>query len=382
MKRFLSLFLLLLVAPVTPAPAEPGPPPAAANDPLENGLKAVASYDYGADRAAIVAFDDYIRSQHGGDRAKVEAALLPMLAREDVATGAKDYICRWLGVIGSDASVPALQKLVDDPKLSHLAVYALLSLHTPAARVSVARRPRLDARARSVPRSSGPSAGRAWATAVPVLAKIASSAEAAEATAALDALGDMGTPAAFGSVARGPRWRPRWKPRGGGRCSTPPTPCRDEGRVGAGRGEGGLDPAAHARDGCRRCATAAAKGAIQADPAGALDVLLPLLKDEDARVRLRRGPADPAAFRRRPGTLAPALAALDPATQAAIVNILAQARSAGIGPILRRPWPAAAGGSPGRHRRLRRRELARVRGRPAPAVGPGGRRRGRRRQPA
>ncbi len=143
--------------------------------------------------------------------ARVEAALLPLLAQDDVSTGAKDYLCRWLGVIGSDASIPALKKLTADPKLSHLAVYALLDLDTPAARAALLGSLGSAPPPLFVPRSSGPSAGRAWPTPFPSWPKPPRPPTRAEATAALDALGTMEPRRRSRRCARR-RWRRRWKP--------------------------------------------------------------------------------------------------------------------------------------------------------------------------
>lgn len=304
--------------------------PAASGDSLADGIKAVSSYDYGTNRADIVAFDTFIRSQPG-DRARVEAALLPLLAQEDVSTGAKDYLCRWLGLIGSDASIPALKKLTADPKLSHLAVYALFDLDTPAARAAL-----LDSLG-AVPAALRPAIigalGRARVTdAVPALARAASSDDTTEVAAALDALGTMATPAALEALRSA-------------RVAAPLETTRQWALLHAANGvlEGGTtgqDTAKSVFASLLKPGTppalrnAAAKGCIQADPATALDVVLPLLKDDDARVRSGAIRLTPLLSSADLKTLASSLSDLDPATQAAVVNNLVETPSTAVEPIL------------------------------------------------
>ena len=320
MTRLLPLFFFLAVAAA----------PAALGDPLADGIKAVSSYDYGTDRTAILAFDTFIRSQPG-DRARVEGALLPLLTQDGVSTAAKDYVCRWLGVIGSDASVPVLQKLTADPKLSHLAVYALLDLHTPPAKAAL-----LDG-LETAPAPLHPAIigalGRAEVVgAVPVLAKAASSADTTEAAAALDALGAMGKTAAIEALRSAPvaasleptrRWALLHAANGAAK----------EGA--AGQDAAQLVFASLLRPGTAApLRNAAARGRILSDPATAFSVILPLLKDDDARVRLAAVRLSPLLSPDDLQALAPALPGLDPATQTALVNNLVEKPSAGVEPIL------------------------------------------------
>ena len=69
-------------------------------------------------------------------RTDLETRLIAVL--QGTATDlAKDYACRQLALAGSDACVPAVAALLPNPRLSHLARYALEGLGSPAAATSL-----------------------------------------------------------------------------------------------------------------------------------------------------------------------------------------------------------------------------------------------------
>jgi type 1 glutamine amidotransferase len=303
---------------------------APAGDALADGLKAVASYDSGMDRTALVAFDTYIRTQPG-DRPKVEAALLPLLSRDNISVAAKGYICRWLGLIGSDASVPALEKLTSDPQVSHLAVYALLCLESPAAKTallnSLGHAP-ADLR----PAIIGAIGRSGFAEAVSTLAPMVASDDATQAAAALDALGAVGTPDALkvlqaATVPTGLQATRQWAMlHAASHISQADPSDREEAKsVFATLDKPGVVSSLR---------VAAARGYILADPAGAWTEIAPLLKDDDEKVRLdvakltAQLPSDTIA------ALAKALPGFDPAVQVVIVHSLADKQSAEVEPVL------------------------------------------------
>ncbi len=131
----------------------------------------LAKYNYGDSRLPLMEIQSTITKADSGQRADLERQFIALLDRPDVPTGAKDAICRWLQVIGTSASIPALEKVSADPKIGFLAVYALMSYPQPEATTALLR---------FVEKSSGPirteaigALGRRGATeAVPVLAKI------------------------------------------------------------------------------------------------------------------------------------------------------------------------------------------------------------------
>ena len=89
-------------------------------------LDLLIAYDWGVDPKTLEPIDQAVVASHGNaeHRRKLEAELIAALSA-DIPRAAKDYVCRKLRVIGTDASVPALAALLGDPELSHMARYAL-----------------------------------------------------------------------------------------------------------------------------------------------------------------------------------------------------------------------------------------------------------------
>jgi len=169
-------------------------------------LEKVAAYDFTPDRVPLVAVDIYLRSQGPKVYPRVEQDLLGLLARPSLPTGARDYCIRTLGTIGSDASVPALTGLVNDPVLGSTAVGALFAIpgHASARALCGALG---TARGRSLQSVIGAVGRRRLAGAIPQLARLAGdSTDPQAASAAVTALGNIGTPEslrALGVAAQG-----------------------------------------------------------------------------------------------------------------------------------------------------------------------------------
>lgn len=323
MKTYLSLLLFFALSAVHTTPVR--------GDELTDGLQAVSGYDYGTDRTAIVAFDNYIRSQGLESRAKIEAALLPLLGQANISLGAKDYICRWLAVIGTDAAVPTLEKLTQDPQLSHLAVYALFSIDTPAARSALVSS--LGAAPAALRPAIIGAIGRAHvADAVPALAKITTLDDPAQVSAALDALGAMGSSKALAAL----------------RDASVPAPLeatRQWALINAAFDVLKANPSAEAPRAVlasllkpgpvSSIRVAAAKGYIAADRAGAWPQIAKLLKDDDVKVRLDVARLV-AQFSPVPvASITAILPSLDPAVQVVVVNSIAENHRAGTEAILK-----------------------------------------------
>ncbi len=103
-------------------------------DALENAFAALRTYDWGTPMAQLVPIDAAILATYGRTelRQDLENRLLEVLA-SDVPLAARNYVCRQLAVIGSPRSVPALERLLDDPQLAHLARGALEVIPGPEA---------------------------------------------------------------------------------------------------------------------------------------------------------------------------------------------------------------------------------------------------------
>jgi HEAT repeat protein len=93
---------------------------------LEQAFEALKTYDYGVDRHVLDPIDEATVSTHNNPAARkdLETRLLAVL-QSNAPRDARDYVCRQLRTIGTAASVPALEALLADPDLSHMARYAL-----------------------------------------------------------------------------------------------------------------------------------------------------------------------------------------------------------------------------------------------------------------
>ncbi len=345
-----------VVPPTAPAPAQPAPPKTTmvlpglrgfalnieamllvgattpvSTDPLGDGVKAISTYDYGQDRSGVQAFLDYVRTQGSANYPKIEAALLPLFANSSLPTGAKDYLCRLLGMIGSDASVPALSRLINDPTVSQLAVNALFEISTPAAKSALNDSlAKVDVKLR--PAVIGAIGRDQVVEAVPALVKIASGDDRLSSLAAIDTLAAIGTPDALKAllkiqVADKDSNVLDWaliNAAHRAQSATPPD-IEDAKAVYASLIKSGRVNAVR---------VAAAAGYLAVDPAGAWTAISGLLSDPDLHARLDTAkltaqlPADGVA------ALLKAFPSLDPAVQIVIVNSFAQKRTADAEPIL------------------------------------------------
>jgi HEAT repeat protein len=93
---------------------------------LEQAFEALKTYDYGVDRHVLDPIDEAVVSTRNDPAARkeLESQLLAVL-QSNAPRDARDYICRQLRTIGTAASVPALEALLPNPDLSHMARYAL-----------------------------------------------------------------------------------------------------------------------------------------------------------------------------------------------------------------------------------------------------------------
>jgi len=101
---------------------------------LDDGFKALAAFDWGADAAPLATIDAAVVACHGqesltSDLEKRFGAIVGGKA----SRAAKEYACRKLALIGTAASVPVLAPLLADPIESHMARFALERIPAPAA---------------------------------------------------------------------------------------------------------------------------------------------------------------------------------------------------------------------------------------------------------
>ena len=164
-------------------------------------LKGLVAFEYSSDDAALHAFRSYVRSRRNDPAAMAacETALLVFLEGEATPSG-KQAVCRELGLMGTDRSVPLLEKMLALEATSDMARCGLEGIPGAAAD---------EALIRGLSGLSGGSklgvvsslGNRRCAAAVPVLGGLLRSSDGKEADAAADALGRIGGPEAMGILA-------------------------------------------------------------------------------------------------------------------------------------------------------------------------------------
>ncbi|MBI5387559.1 MAG: HEAT repeat domain-containing protein [Verrucomicrobia bacterium] len=185
MKSNLSTLLLTLTCGVTGLVVPAQQP---AGDPYE----ALAKFQFGQSRQPLALIEEQIRKTAPADYAAIEARLLPVLKAPETPKDAKRYICRWLGLVGSAACVPAVAELLTDPDLSHPARMALEPMPAPAAGAALrAALPKLHGKL--LVGVIGSIGVRRDALAVEALSQFVGDTDPTVAGAAIAALGQIGT---------------------------------------------------------------------------------------------------------------------------------------------------------------------------------------------
>ncbi|MDP7289070.1 MAG: HEAT repeat domain-containing protein [Phycisphaerae bacterium] len=100
---------------------------------VDEAIKSLKEYDWGADRKTLDPIAQAINATHGdaAARKKIETALIAALP--GASRSAQDFICRRLRVVGTTASVKPLAALLCDEKASAIARYALERHCCPSA---------------------------------------------------------------------------------------------------------------------------------------------------------------------------------------------------------------------------------------------------------
>jgi len=101
---------------------------------LEQAFDALKTYDWGVDRNVLNPLDEAVVKTRNDPAARkdLESRLLAVL-QSNAPRDAKDCVCRLLRTIGTAASVPALEALLANAELSHMARYALERIPEPQA---------------------------------------------------------------------------------------------------------------------------------------------------------------------------------------------------------------------------------------------------------
>ncbi len=165
-------------------------------------LEKLAPFEYGADDAPLLALRAYVRARRNDPPAMsaCESAFLDFL-RGDATQAAKQAVCRELGLIGTDGSVPVLERMLAVEGTSDMARYALEAIPGPAADGALLRA--LDALGGNARLGIVSSLGnRRCAAAVPALDKDLRSSDRNVAVVAAEALGRIGGPDATVALTR------------------------------------------------------------------------------------------------------------------------------------------------------------------------------------
>lgn len=158
-------------------------------------LADIIAYDFDKPRAPLAAVEDAARTGDAAKRAAVEKDMVAVLADAQATYAAKQFACRVLRLIGTDACVAPVAALLTDEKLSHMARFALQS--NPSPQVDDVLRAALAKTSGDIQIGIINSLGmRADAKAVAPLCALATGQSAGAAEAAVLALGRIGTPAA------------------------------------------------------------------------------------------------------------------------------------------------------------------------------------------
>ena len=133
----MKIRLLLLLAGAMPLVAQPysqNPKPVRDLSAMEPVLAKIAAWQYNQSREPLYDFGEFVQSALASpaQRRQIEARLLEMLQSNATLAG-KDFACRQLSFIGTEASVPVLSGMVARPETSDMARYALERIPGAAA---------------------------------------------------------------------------------------------------------------------------------------------------------------------------------------------------------------------------------------------------------
>ena len=169
---------------------------------MEQLLEKVKTYDWGQSRAALTEITEGIKKAHGkkAETAKIEQGLLGVL-NSDAKRAGKQFACRQLSIIGTDASVATLGRMLTGEETSDMARYALERIPGAAAGGALlAALPKARGKAKvGIVNSLGQ---RREAKASAALGKLLGDSDATLAAAAAAALGEIADKTAGAALAK------------------------------------------------------------------------------------------------------------------------------------------------------------------------------------
>jgi HEAT repeat protein len=165
-------------------------------------VAAAAKYESGQSSEPLLKLEQLLRDSFGKPalRAELEAGFVKLLAPTSTFE-ARRFACQWLAAIGTDASLPAIAKLLDREETVGIGCLALSSRRTPQVS-AVLRKALAAARGRAQLQLISALGNHQDPQSVQTLAALAADADAAVARTALCSLGKIPTAAARDAVAR------------------------------------------------------------------------------------------------------------------------------------------------------------------------------------
>lgn len=189
MRYLLRTAILLLVLRQFAVAAEPETPMS-----TDQAFEKLASYDCGQDDKALHVLELHVGrfATNSAHKAVMAQRLADMLGRNETSKAAKIFICKQLVVVGTDAQVPILAEMLDDPETAEIARYTLDAI--PGEISSAALRAAVERLSGNLRIGAINSLGvRRDAKSVSVLAGLLSNSDPQVTVAVAEALGKIGT---------------------------------------------------------------------------------------------------------------------------------------------------------------------------------------------
>ncbi len=168
----------------------------AADSKLEATLAQVAKYDYDQGRQPLLDLEEVLRTIPA---AEAEQRLLKFLGSNATIAG-KDFVCRQLSILGSEAAVPVLAGMLPSAETVEMARYALERI-PGSAPLEALRKALPNAPTKAKPGIVNTLGIRRDAQAVPAIAALTSAADRDLAGSAITALGRIASPEALQALA-------------------------------------------------------------------------------------------------------------------------------------------------------------------------------------
>ncbi len=200
MTRSFARFAALAVALAMCTAAGAAEAPSKAD--IDQAVSALAAYKAGQEHTPVTRIGELLQAMHGKAdlQEHMEQKLIGLL-QGDADHEAKLQACQVLARIGTEACIPVLGKMLDDPKTTHIACWAL-EPNPSAEALAALRRGLEDAKGEAAVTIMGVLGQRRDEMAVPILRKHVDDHSEMVAEAALAAVGKIGTPKAAEVLAK------------------------------------------------------------------------------------------------------------------------------------------------------------------------------------